>query len=94
MERTLIIEGFPQQFRAADLLELCAPHGKVISTRVVGDADGLSLSYGFVEMATREDAEAVIQALNGRHHCGCFLYVARTYPYSARPSLSQGGPAA
>lgn len=91
MERTLINEGLPQEFSAADLRDLCAPHGKVLSTRVVPDADGLSLSYGFVKMATREDAEAVIQALDGRHQGGCYLYAARTHPYSARGSLSQGG---
>ena len=57
-----------------------APYGTVQTARVVCDAYGASMNYGFVQMATVAEAEEVVQSLNGCDRFGAFLYVARTYP--------------
>jgi len=38
------------------------------------------MNYGFVEMATVEDARGVVQALDGSDRFGGIVYVASTYP--------------
>jgi len=46
--------------------ELFAAHGEVVSVRMVTDRDtGRYRGFSFVEMATEEQAEAAIAALNG-----------------------------
>lgn len=80
MYKTLCVDGLPSRITSVQLAELCARYGIVQSARVVCDAYGASMNYGFVQMATVEDAEAVVQALNGCDRFGALLYVARTYP--------------
>jgi hypothetical protein len=65
---------------SAQLADLCAPYGRVQSARVVCDAYGASMNYGFVQMTTTQEAEGVVHALNGCDRFGALLYVARTYP--------------
>jgi RNA recognition motif-containing protein len=80
MYKTLCVDGLPPRITSAQLADLCAPYGQVQSARVVCDAYGASMNYGFVQMATVGDAEEVVQALNGCDRFGALLYVARTYP--------------
>jgi RNA recognition motif-containing protein len=80
MYKTLCVDGLPSRITSAQLADLCAPYGRVQFARVVCDAYGASMNYGFVQMATVEDAEGVVQALNGCDRFGVLLYVARTYP--------------
>ena len=48
------------------LRELFAAHGEVVSVRMVTDRDtGRYRGFSFVEMASEEQAEAAIAALNG-----------------------------
>ncbi|HEX9642945.1 MAG TPA: RNA-binding protein [Acidimicrobiia bacterium] len=50
-----------------DLKRLFAQHGEVRSAQVITDRDsGRSRGFGFVEMATSEEAKSAISALNGR----------------------------
>jgi RNA recognition motif-containing protein len=86
MYKTLCVDGLPSRITSAQLAELCAPYGSVQSARVVCDAYGTSMNYGFVQMATVEDAEGVVQALNGCDRFGALLYVARTYPRLSQAS--------
>jgi RNA recognition motif-containing protein len=80
MHMTLCLDGLPSWMASAQLADLCAAYGRVQSARVVCDAYGASMNYGFVQMATVEEAEGVVQALNGCDRFGSLLYVARTYP--------------
>lgn len=49
-----------------DLRNAFAPHGEVVSANVIVDrTSGHSRGFGFVEMATPEQAKAAIEALNG-----------------------------
>ena len=71
----LCIEGLPYWVTADDLKEVCTQHGSVVSVRLVTDSYGLSLGYGFVEMATAEEASQAVEALNEREHFGCLIRV-------------------
>ena len=51
----------------ADLEALFAEHGDVTKAQVITDRDtGRSRGFGFVEMASSEEAAAAIGSLNGR----------------------------
>jgi cold-inducible RNA-binding protein len=62
----------------ADLEALFAEHGEVTEAQVITDRDtGRSRGFGFVEMASAEEADAAMRALNGRNIDGRDLKVNR-----------------
>ena len=70
-----------------DLEELFSQSGQVQSASVVTDRDtGRSRGFGFVEMATNEEAQAAIQALNGQQVDGREIRV-----NEAQPKENRGG---
>ncbi len=59
-----------------DLERLFAEHGEVTKAQVITDRDtGRSRGFGFVEMASAEDARGAIGSLNGRNVDGRQLTV-------------------
>lgn len=59
-----------------DLERLFAEHGEVTKAQVITDRDtGRSRGFGFVEMASAEDARGAIGSLNGRNVDGRNLTV-------------------
>lgn len=63
------------------LHDLFAPHGSVISAKVIHDRyTGQSRGFGFVEMATSEEAQKAIAALNGTPYDGRSLVVNEARP--------------
>jgi RNA recognition motif. (a.k.a. RRM, RBD, or RNP domain) len=86
MHMTLCLDGLPTWMTSTQVADLCTPYGSVQSARVVCDAYGASMNYGFVQMATVEEAEGVVQALDGCDRFGGLLYVARTYPRVSQAS--------
>lgn len=70
----------------ADLRNLFAEFGEVISARVISDREtGRSRGFGFVEMDDAGAAQA-IQALNGKSIGGRDLKVNEAQPRESRPS--------
>jgi RNA recognition motif-containing protein len=70
----------------ADLRNLFAEFGEVISARVISDREtGRSRGFGFVEMDDAGAAQA-IQALNGKGIGGRDLKVNEAQPRESRPS--------
>src|SRR5947209_15938975 len=64
-----------------------AAHGTVQSAQVIMDRDtGRSKGFGFVEMGSDQEAQAAIQALNGKEVDGRALTV-----NEARPKTEGGG---
>ena len=60
----------------ADLEALFAEHGEVTKAQVITDRDtGRSRGFGFVEMASAEEADQAMRALNGRNVDGRDLTV-------------------
>ena len=59
-----------------DLERLFAAHGEVTRAQVISDRDtGRSRGFGFVEMASADEAKAAIDALNGSNVDGRDLTV-------------------
>ena len=72
---------------SAALEQMFAPYGTVDSASVVTDRDsGRSRGFGFVEMASSDDAQAAIEALNGSQQGGRALTV-----NEAKPREDRGG---
>ena len=71
MKNKLFVGGIPWAATDADLQELFAAHGEVTSANIVMDKfTGKSRGFGFVEMATDEQAEAAIEALHETEFMG------------------------
>ena len=71
----------------SDLLKMFECHGTVQSAQVIMDRDtGRSKGFGFVEMDSGSEAQAAINALNGKEVDGRALTV-----NEARPREDRGG---
>ncbi len=74
------------------LRSLFAQYGTVTSARVCTDRmTGRSKGFGFVEMPNREEAQAAVDAINGREVDGRPLRVNESQPKPREPR-SFGGP--
>jgi len=66
-----------------DLQEAFGAHGQVESAKVIKDMySGRSKGFGFVEMPDNSEAEAAIEALNGKELKGRTLSVNKARPRS------------
>lgn len=89
MGKRLYVGNLSYQVDSSELEQLFAQHGTVQSAEVVSDRDtGRSKGFGFVEMASEEDAQAAIAALSGQEHGGRALTVNEARP---REERSGGG---
>ncbi len=81
-------------FAVADdeLQQLFAAYGDVTSANVIKDRfSGESRGFGFVEMPSREDAMAAIEALNGTDFKGRSITVNEAKPKAPKEGGRQGG---
>ncbi len=91
MSNKLYVGGLPYSVTEGRLEELFAQHGSVQSARVIADKfTGQSRGFGFVEMATSEEAQKVIEALNGTKLEGRTLIVNEARPQEKRRGGSGG----
>ncbi len=76
MSSKIYAGGLPYATTEAQLQELFSAYGTVSSARVIIDKlTGRSRGFGFVEMASAEEAQRAIQALNGTNLDGRNLTV-------------------
>lgn len=88
----LYVGNLPYSTRDADLDELFAQHGTVVSTSVITDREtGRSKGFGFVELETQEAANAAVEALNGKDYGGRNIVVNEARPAGERPPRREGG---
>lgn len=81
MASKLYVGNLNYQTQEYDLRELFAQHGDVVSANVVIDRDtGRSRGFGFVEMATEDEARSAENALNGQDFDGRQLKVNEAKP--------------
>jgi len=75
-----------------DLIDLFSSSGTVESANVIEDREtGRSRGFGFVEMASKADADAAIEALNGKEVDGRALKVNEAKPREERGGFGGGG---
>lgn len=66
MAKKLYVGNLSYSVTEEELKEIFAPHGEVLSARIITDAaTGRSKGFGFVEMASDEDADKAVSSLNG-----------------------------
>jgi RNA recognition motif-containing protein len=74
-----------------DLIDLFSAAGTVTSANVVEDREtGRSRGFGFVEMASSDDAQAAISELNGKEVDGRALKVNEAKPREDRGGFGGG----
>ena len=75
-----------------DLQDAFAAHGTVIEAKLMTDREtGRPRGFGFITMSTPEEAQAAIDALNGRDLDGRALTVNAAKPREERSGGGSGG---
>ena len=91
MTKKLFVAGISWNTTEAALTELFATTGKVESANIIIDKyTGKSKGFGFVEMATEEDAQKAKQ-LDGKELDGRTLVVKEALPQQPRDNNYSGG---
>ena len=81
MENKLFVGNISWDASDEDLSNLFAEYGEVISARIVTDKfSGKSRGFGFVEMGSDEQAQAAIEALDGKDFLGREIAVSVARP--------------
>ncbi len=71
MGRKLYVGNLPDSATEQDLSDKFAAYGTVESVKLITDRDtGRSRGFGFIEMASEAEAQAVIDSLNGSDYEG------------------------
>ncbi|MGD0388792.1 MAG: RNA-binding protein [Tepidisphaeraceae bacterium] len=93
MGKKLYVGNLSYTVDSSELETLFAQHGQVVSAQIINDRDtGRSKGFGFVEMATDQEATAAVAALNGQQHNGRALTVNEARPREERaPGGGRGG---
>src|SRR5438067_12217637 len=92
MATKLYVGNLSFQTTSEDLKEHFAQAGNVESASVVEDRmTGRSRGFGFVEMATAEEAAAAIERRKGKEFAGRKLTVNEARPRTDRPGGGYGG---
>jgi RNA recognition motif-containing protein len=85
MGKKLYVGNLGYDVSSSDLQQLLAPHGTVESAEVISDrSTGQSKGFGFVEMGSDQEAQAAINALNGKDNKGRALTVNEAKPRAPR----------
>jgi len=92
MGKKLYVGNMSYDIDNAALEQMFAAHGTVESAQVITDRmTGRSKGFGFVEMKSAEEAEAAINALNGKDHGGRALTGNEAKPREDRGGHRGGG---
>jgi RNA recognition motif-containing protein len=92
MATKLYVGGLPYSVQEDALKDLFAQAGNVTSAVIIMDKmSGRSKGFGFVEMATAEEAQSAISMFNDQEFEGRKLTVNEARPMEARPPRSNGG---
>jgi len=92
LAKKLYVGNLTYNVNESDLEALFTPFGTVQSAQVIVDRDtNRSKGFAFVEMSTDAEAQAAIQALDGRDHEGRNLTVNEAKPREPRSGGGGGG---
>ena len=91
MAKKLYVGGLSYDTTEEALKDLFSQAGTVESASIITDrASGRSKGFGFVEMATDEEAQKAIETLNGKEFEGRTITVNEARPQEDRPRSSGG----
>jgi RNA recognition motif-containing protein len=91
MAKNIYVGNLPYETTNDDLVHLFEPYGSVISGQVIVDRfSGRSRGFGFVEMAKDDEAQAAIDALNGKPYGSRPLTVNEARPRTEQPRRGSG----
>lgn len=92
MSAKLYVGGIPYTSTNDSLRDAFAQAGAVTSATIIMDKmTGRSKGFGFVEMATEDDAKKAIEMWNGKDFEGRTLTVNEARPMEARPPRREFG---
>ena len=92
MSNKLFVGNLSFNITENDLQDLFTKHGPVTEVNLMMDRmTGRPRGFGFVTMATKEGADAAVQALNGAEWEGRALTVNEARPREDRPAGAGGG---
>src|ERR1700722_17418052 len=92
MGKRLYVGSLPFETNDAQLQEVFAACGQVVSSKVIADKfSGKFLGFGFVEMGTDSEAQVAIQKLNGFPLGSRQIVVNEARPMEDRPRGGSGG---
>lgn len=92
MNKKLYVGNLSYDITSEQLGELFAQAGEVVSADVISDRySGRSKGFGFVEMATEEDATKAIEMFDGKEQDGRTLTVNEARPREPRENRGFGG---
>ena len=92
MSKNIYVGSLGFDVSVEDLQGLFAPFGEVVSANIITDrGTGQSRGFGFVEMANEAEADAAIEALNGKDHAGRALTVNEAKPREDHGGRGGGG---
>ena len=88
----IYVGNLPYTTTEDELREMASPYGELTSCTVIIDREtGRSRGFGFIEMASDEEAEALIEGLNGNNMGGRMLTVNKARPRAPRTGGGGGG---
>jgi cold-inducible RNA-binding protein len=92
MATKLYVGNLPFKVREEDLQSLFQQAGAVQSVNIIRDKiSGQSRGFGFVEMASPDDAQKAIEMFNGHSMENREIVVNEARPQTPRPSRGPGG---
>ncbi len=92
MNNKLYVGNLPYSTTDSSLSEMFAAAGTVTSASIITDKmSGRSKGFGFVEMATAEEAQAAIEMFHDKDLDGRKMTVNEARPKEDRPRTSGGG---
>lgn len=92
MAKKLYVGNLSYSVTEEGLREVFAPIGEVLSAKIITDAaTGRSKGFGFVEMASDEDADKAIATLNGTNLMDRAMNVSEARPQRERSDRGRSG---
>jgi len=91
MSKKIYVGNLPYQTDEDSLKEMFAATGEVLSVKIITDEAGRSKGFGFVEMASDEDADKAISTLNGSSLMGRNIIVNEARPQTSKARTGSQG---
>jgi RNA recognition motif-containing protein len=91
----LFVGGFPLEMQELELVQIIAPHGNVETIKIVRDKKTrICKGYAFIEMTDRQNAEQVMDALDGAELKGrpLVINIVEDQPVAPKPTYIRNKP--